>query len=112
MFIGLATAASLSWGKYRLARVMIILETAFLLGSWGISQYPYLIPPHVMIDNAANDPNVIRALIICIAIGMAILLPSLLYLFSVFKRSSLAPGRGNQEAIETQKKQERHYPKE
>lgn len=93
MLIGLATAALLYLRKYRLARVMIILETAFLLSSWGLSQYPYLIPPRVTIDNAANDPSMIIALLIAIVIGMAILLPSLYYLFSVFKLPYPAPGK-------------------
>ncbi len=92
MLIGLATAALLFWRKYRLARVMIILATAFQLGSWGLSQYPYIIPPHVTIDSAANDPNVVLALVISIAVGMALLLPSLYYLFSVFKFSYSVPG--------------------
>ena len=92
MLIGLATAAALFFRKYGLARLLIILETAFLLGSWGLSQYPYIIPPHVTIDNAANEPDVIKALLISIGIGMAILLPSLYYLFSVFKLPLPAPG--------------------
>jgi cytochrome d ubiquinol oxidase subunit II len=92
MLIGLTTAALLYWRRYRLARVMIILETAFLLGSWGLSQYPYLIPPQVTIANAANDPNVILTLLIAIVIGMAILLPSLYYLLSVFKLPYHVPG--------------------
>jgi len=93
MLIGLATAALLYWRRYRLARIMIILETAFVLGSWGLSQYPYLIPPHVTIANSANDPSVILALLISIAVGMAILLPSLYYLFSVFKLPYPVPGK-------------------
>ena len=85
MLIGLATAILLYTKRYRASRAMIVLETAFLLGSWGLSQYPYLIPPRVTIANAANDPSVITALVICIAVGMALILPSLYYLFSVFK---------------------------
>jgi cytochrome d ubiquinol oxidase subunit II len=96
MLIGLATAALLFWHRYNLARLMIVLETAFLLGSWGLSQYPYIIPPHVTIDNSANDPNVILTLVIAIGIGMALLLPSLYYLFSVFKVPVPAPGVVNQ----------------
>lgn len=92
MLIGLATPVLLYLRRYRLARLMIILETAFLLGSWGLSQYPYLIPPYVTIANAANDPSVILALLISICVGMAILLPSLYYLFSVFKLAAPAPG--------------------
>lgn len=92
MLIGLVTAALLFWRRYNLARAMVVLETAFLLGSWGLSQYPYIIPPHITIANSANDPNVILALVIAIAIGMALLLPSLYYLFSVFKSATPVPG--------------------
>ncbi len=92
MLIGLATAASLFFRRYGLARIFIILESAFLLGSWGLSQYPFIIPPHVTIDNAANDPNVIVALLISIGIGMLLVLPALYYLFSVFKLPNPAPG--------------------
>jgi cytochrome d ubiquinol oxidase subunit II len=93
MLIGLTTAVLLYQRKYRLARVAIILEVAFLLGSWGLSQYPYLIPPHVTIANSANDSSMILALLISIAVGMAILLPSLYYLFSVFKLPYPVPGK-------------------
>lgn len=92
MLIGLATAGLLFARRYRLARVMIGLETAFLLGSWGLSQYPYIIPPHITIDNSANQPQVIQAVLISVLVGMAILLPSLYYLFSVFKLPYRVPG--------------------
>lgn len=92
MLIGLATAVTLFLRHYRTARTLIILEAAFLLGSWGLSQYPYIIPPYVTIDNAANEPNVIITLLISIACGMIILLPSLYYLFSVFKLPYPVPG--------------------
>jgi cytochrome bd ubiquinol oxidase subunit II len=97
MLIGLATAGLLYARRYGLARIMIVLETAFLLGSWGLSQYPYIIPPNITIDNSANDPSVITALVISIIVGMAILLPSLYYLFSVFKLSLPVPGVVRQE---------------
>lgn len=108
MLIGLATAALLYWRHYRLARFMIILEAAFLLGSWGLSQYPYLIPPYVTISNAANDSNVIIALLISIVVGMALLIPSLYYLFSVFKTSMPAPGLAKHEADDTNKSENIH----
>ncbi len=92
MLIGLAAAALLYLKHYQAARIMIVLETAFLLGSWGLSQYPYVIPPHITIGNAANDPSVITALVICMLVGMALLIPSLYYLFFVFKLASPAPG--------------------
>ena len=35
-----------------------------MLGAWGLSQYPYIIPPQVTISNAANEPSVIMTLLI------------------------------------------------
>lgn len=93
MLIGLLTAILLFLQRYRLARVAIIAEVAFLLGSWGLSQYPYIIPPHMTIDNSANDPNMITALVIAIVVGMALVLPALYYLFSVFKLPYAVPGK-------------------
>ncbi len=93
MLVGLATAAALFTRRYRVARVLIIIETAGLLGSWGVSQLPYLIPPFVTVDSAANSPAVLQVLLIGTIIGMALLLPSLYYLFSVFKLPYPAPGK-------------------
>ncbi len=90
--IALLTAWLLYTRRYRFARIMIVLETAFLIGSWGLSQYPYIVPPHVTIDNSANDPNVITALVIAMLVGMVVLLPSLYYLFSVFKLAAPVSG--------------------
>jgi cytochrome bd ubiquinol oxidase subunit II len=92
MLIGLGTATALFVRRYRLARILIIAEAAFLLGSWGLSQYPYIIPPHYTIDNSANQTSVIVTLLIGIGIGLLILIPSLYYLFSVFKLPYPAPG--------------------
>src|SRR6266567_694054 len=97
-------AAALFYRRYSLARILIILETAFLLGSWGLSQYPYIIPPHVTIDNAANDPDVIVILLISIGIGMVLILPALYYLFSVFKLPLPAPGVEKKEEHSTDEK--------
>ncbi len=85
MLIGGVTAAMLLLQKYRLARILIVLETAGLLGAWGISQLPYLIPPDVTVERAAGSPVMITALLIGSLLGMIILLPSLWLLFRVFK---------------------------
>ena len=92
MIIGLLTALALFTRRYRLARVLIIAEAAFMLGAWGLAQFPYIIPPHATIDNSSNDPAVIGILLVCTAIGMVIVIPSLYYLFSVFKLSYPVPG--------------------
>ena len=105
MLIGLCTAIVLFLRRYKLARVLIVAETAFMLGAWGLAQFPYIIPPHATIANSSNDPAVIRLLLVCVALGMVIVIPSLYYLFSVFKLASPVPGLRRAEAAKGQQQQ-------
>jgi cytochrome bd-type quinol oxidase subunit 2 len=83
--IGLSAATALFLRRYRLARMLSITVTAFIFASWGVSQFPYLIPVDVTINNAASPPSTLMALLIGTSIGMALLLPSLWFLFHVFR---------------------------
>ncbi|GAC1389654.1 MAG: cytochrome d ubiquinol oxidase subunit II [Ktedonobacteraceae bacterium] len=85
MLIGIGAAAALYFGYYRISRALIIAEAAFMLGSWGVSQIPYIIPPKLTVDAAASSPSTQLLLLIGIIIGMAIILPSILLLFYLFK---------------------------
>jgi cytochrome bd ubiquinol oxidase subunit II len=85
MIIGLGAAATLFFKYYLIARALIVAETAFLLGSWGVSQIPYLIPPDVTVDAGASSPSTLLLMLIGVIIGMAIILPSIWYLFYIFK---------------------------
>jgi cytochrome d ubiquinol oxidase subunit II len=85
MLIRLAAAMSLWYRYYHLARILIVAETAFLLGSWGVSQIPYLIPPDVTVDAAAGAPSTLFLLLVGLICGMIIILPSIYYLFYIFK---------------------------
>lgn len=85
MLIGLATAAALYFRFYRIARLLIVGETVFLLGSWGVSQIPYLIPPDVTVESGAGATSTLLLLLIGIIIGMILVLPSMWYLFYIFK---------------------------
>ncbi|TMC80558.1 MAG: cytochrome d ubiquinol oxidase subunit II [Chloroflexi bacterium] len=88
MLIGLAAAATLFFRYYAIARVLIVAETAFILGSWGVSQIPYLLPPDVTVDAGAGAPSTLLLLLIGIIIGMALVLPSMWFLFYIFKLKS------------------------
>ena len=104
MLIGLATAATLWMRRYRLARALIIAETAFMLGAWGLAQYPYIVPPTATIENSANSPAVIVILLVGLALGMVILIPSLYFLFAVFKLPYPVPGLRQQTVEQVQQK--------
>ena len=85
MLIGIATAAALFFRYYHMARALIIGETAFLLGSWGVAQIPYLVPPDITVEGGAGATSTLLLLLVGIIIGMIIVLPSMLFLFYIFK---------------------------
>jgi cytochrome d ubiquinol oxidase subunit II len=70
---------------FRAARVLAAAEVALILSGWALALYPYLVPPDISIATAAAPPNVLRLVLWGTAAGLLILVPSLLYLFRVFK---------------------------
>jgi cytochrome bd ubiquinol oxidase subunit II len=91
MLVGIAAAAALWYRRYQWARILIVAETAFILVTWGVSQFPYIIPPDVTVANASSPQNTQVVLLIGIIIALMIVLPSLWFLFYVFKRKKV-PG--------------------
>ena len=88
MIIGLGAAGTLFYRYYRFARILIVAETAFLLGTWGVSQIPYLIPPDITVNGSADSPSTQLLLLIGIIIGMVLVLPSIWLLFYLVKLKS------------------------
>lgn len=91
VLLGLATAAALFYRRYRLARIAMIFETGALLGTWGLAQIPYIIPPDLTVTNTASPPTTLTELFISALIGMSMLIPSFWFLFHVFKGTHIIP---------------------
>jgi cytochrome d ubiquinol oxidase subunit II len=87
---GLASLTLLAMRRYALARVTAALAVAAVLWGWALAQYPVLLPPDVTVSHAAAAPPVLHATLAVAVVGMALLVPSLLWLFSLFQRE--APG--------------------
>jgi cytochrome d ubiquinol oxidase subunit II len=87
--LGMGLAISSGWAvyarRYRLARMAAAAEAALLLVGWALAQYPYLVVPDLTFQNAAASPAMMRAALIVFAIGAMFLVPSLWFLFTVFK---------------------------
>jgi cytochrome d ubiquinol oxidase subunit II len=81
----LGAMASLWLRRFRWARVAAAIEVSLILWGWALGQYPYLVPPDLTVDNSAAPPATLRLLAIALIAGLALLLPSLRYLFKVFK---------------------------
>jgi cytochrome d ubiquinol oxidase subunit II len=87
--LGIGLALLSGWAvfarRYRLARVAAAAEVALLLAGWALAQYPYLVVPDLTFENAAASPAMMRAALIVFAIGALFLIPSLWFLYRVFK---------------------------
>lgn len=101
MLIGIATAAALFFRRYRLARILIVMETASFLGSWGIAQLPYILPPDLTVTQAASPLATMKDFFFSAIVGTLILLPSLWFLFHLFKFQQAMPPVHEKEVKET-----------
>src|SRR5207237_1325835 len=73
------------------AKLVNAFRTRAFLGTWGLAQLPYIIPPDLTLTNAASPPATLLAFFITALIGMLVLIPSLWFLFHVFKEQQLVP---------------------
>jgi len=84
--------ASLWFRRFRLARAGAGLQVTLIFWGWAMAQYPFLIPPDLTIRGAAAPETTLRVVLIGLAVGGAILAPSLWYLFHIFKTVPADPG--------------------
>jgi cytochrome d ubiquinol oxidase subunit II len=80
-----ATLAALWTRHYHLARVTVGALVSLIVWGWALSQYPYLVPPDLTVTSAAAPAVTLRLILIALGFGAALLVPSLHYLFRVFK---------------------------
>jgi cytochrome d ubiquinol oxidase subunit II len=73
--------------RYRLARAAAIGQVTLILTGWSVAQFPSLIVPDLDIFGTAAPEITLRLLAIALAVGAVVLLPSLYYLFRIFKGS-------------------------
>jgi cytochrome d ubiquinol oxidase subunit II len=82
--------------RYRLARAAAAAQVSLILWGWAGSQYPYVIPPDLAITDAAAPGATLRLVLIAVGLGAAVLVPSLVYLFRIFKRGDQASAVSHQ----------------
>lgn len=87
----IAVLAALWYRRYRLARLGVGLQVSLIFWGWPLAQYPFLLPPDYTIANTAAPDPTLRFTLIVLAVGGLVLLPSLWYLFQVFKTAPADP---------------------
>ncbi|MFL5577042.1 MAG: cytochrome d ubiquinol oxidase subunit II [Gemmatimonadaceae bacterium] len=76
--------------RYALARVAAIAQVSCILWGWAWAQYPLIVPPSMTIADAAAPPVTLRLVLLGVAAGFVVLVPSLWYLFRLFKGATTA----------------------
>ena len=76
---------ALALRRYRLARVAAAALVSLVIWGWGAAQFPWLVPPDLTIAETAAPVTTLRFVSLGLMAGAVILVPSLLYLFRVFK---------------------------
>ncbi len=71
--------------RYSIARVASAAQVVGIVWGWALTQYPFILPPALTITDAAAPVITLKLTAIILAVGAVVLLPSLAYLFRVFK---------------------------
>jgi cytochrome d ubiquinol oxidase subunit II len=92
ILVHLATAAAAIaalWAlwtrRWRLARAAAVAQVSCIVWGWGLAQYPYLLPPDLDYMTAAAPAITLKLVLAALAVGALVLIPSLYYLFRIFK---------------------------
>jgi cytochrome bd ubiquinol oxidase subunit II len=85
---GVTTMALVWRSVFGLARASAALAVAAVIGGWAAAQRPYLLPGLTVAQAAAGRATLV-ATIISVAVGAAVLVPSLVLLYTLFLRGKL-----------------------
>jgi cytochrome d ubiquinol oxidase subunit II len=75
--------------RYGLARVTAAVAVAAIVVGWVVAQKPYILPPHLTIDEAKASHATLTAVVIGVAAGLVILVPSLWFLYRLVLQGRL-----------------------
>ena len=80
---GLLTLALLARRRYRAARVAAVAAVTSVVAGWGVGQYPWLLVDQIQIIDAGGAEATLRALLVAVGIATIVVLPPLVYLYSL-----------------------------
>ena len=89
----LGALAGLAGRRFHLARLCAGTQVGLIVLGWGAAQYPRLIEPDLTLRSAAAPEATLRLVAWALLAGALVLIPSLLYLFKVFKGGLLSGPR-------------------
>jgi cytochrome bd ubiquinol oxidase subunit II len=75
------------------ARVLAVLAVAAIIVSWGVAQWPYLLPETLTVEDAAAPSGTLGALVVAVVLAVLVVGPGFLILFALTQKQ-LLPDEG------------------
>jgi cytochrome d ubiquinol oxidase subunit II len=79
------------------ARVLAVVAVACIIGSWGVAQWPYLLPTSVTLSAASASNGTLAALLVAVGVAVVLVLPGFVLLY-VLDQRQLLPEEGVEDA--------------
>jgi cytochrome d ubiquinol oxidase subunit II len=76
--------------RFELARYTAAAAVGAIVAGWALAQEPYLLPPDLTVEQAAAPDATLVALLVASALGLALLIPALVWLFRLALSGRLA----------------------
>jgi cytochrome d ubiquinol oxidase subunit II len=88
--LAVLAVAVLMWRRvYLWFRVLTVIGVGSFVFAWGFGQAPYVLPGRLTIQQAAGAPEIEGALLVITAVALALVIPSLLLLYTLDQRNVL-----------------------
>ncbi|WIX81845.1 cytochrome d ubiquinol oxidase subunit II [Amycolatopsis carbonis] len=81
------------------ARALAVVAVACIIFSWGVAQWPYLLPESVTVSAAAAPTGTLVALLVAVGVAVLIVLPGFVLLY-VLDQRRLLPEEGVEDAAD------------
>ena len=73
-----------------MARLAVCAEVSLIVWGWAAAQYPYMLEPRLRIEDAAGPHATLVAILVVFGAGAVLLVPALVWLFTLMQRGMLA----------------------
>lgn len=83
--LAVATSAALLRSRYGWARFLVAAQVSVIVGGFGLAMNGHIVMPDVSLENAGTRAEVLGPLAPALALAAAIVVPSLWFLFRLFK---------------------------
>jgi len=83
--MGFVSLWAIAVRRNNLAVFGVSLTCGTFVVAWGMSQYPYILPPAWTAESSASPDPVLNLILIATAVGAVFLVPALVLLFMIFK---------------------------